>query len=96
MEYRSNIIALLISELFHFSSLLHCLLQKGIGHLENKHIKLTIYQTCVFNLHTQLSILLSELLLYLLEINFKKFYFVLSNTSNYHICWISIALNMQI
>lgn len=59
MEHTSNIIALLISELFH-PFLLHCLLQKGIGHLEKKHIKLTVYQTCVFNLHPQPLILLSK------------------------------------
>lgn len=50
MDSRSNIIGLLISEWFYSFFLLHCLLQKDIGHLENKHIKLTIYQAWVFNL----------------------------------------------
>lgn len=49
MDSRSNIIGLLISELL-YSFMLHCLLQKGIGHLENKRIKLTVYQAWVFNL----------------------------------------------
>lgn len=43
MGSRRNIIGLLISELF-YSFLLHCQLQKNIGYLENKHIKLTVYE----------------------------------------------------
>lgn len=50
MDSRSNIIGLLISEWFYSCFLLHCLLQKGIGHLENKRIKLTIYWAWVSNL----------------------------------------------
>lgn len=49
MGSRSNIIGLLIGELF-YSFLLHCQLQKYIGYLENKHIKLTVYEAWVLKL----------------------------------------------